>query len=520
MLVSWKTFRIFAKKNIDIMANEIDTAPALSYEVFDRQLQHFQNMLEMMVDGWEDYNSQEMTCDILSLCTKASRLCYMADQDLALQHTDVTQQRKEQNEHWRHQMEALVREKFSYFVLHVADGLKDGKMLEGHESPMFSAKLGIIFPRLHDLLMMEGMEKQQFQELQALFQTIESMVGSEAPLLLAQLSNIPGVSLAQETQEASPSADTLSDDSQTVDSQYADPLSIEMLLRFWNFFRLYAMASYLLLHFRRVCHVTSRPLDAEATIRLTESKVQRYMNDEEGKRSLYLYQARLRYENDGKPLDVSQWLKARRELKAQVPPKFELAFLYYADDTNKAGEELAKLTFSEEEFACLVDVLAKYQLIPRRIFEIDHPEEQSQTLPNEAFNIVVKGRSVDLLEVKKTIAKMVPLVEKKNQWFCVWSVLRHLNLIREGATFATFAHQMMSTEWFGKTEGIVRFTADNLSDYSHYFNEYDFTDWDEELFLEKKELYGMTKWSPKLCQNFSSLCERMMKAIWGYRFLG
>lgn len=29
-------------------------------------------------------------------------------------------------------------------------------------------------------------------------------------------------------------------------------------------------------------------------------------------------------------------------------------------------------------------------------------------------------------------------------------------------------------------------------------------DVDEEMFLEKKQLYGMTKWSPKLCQNFSS----------------
>lgn len=44
--------------------------------------------------------------------------------------------------------------------------------------------------------------------------------------------------------------------------------------------------------------------------------------------------------------------------------------------------------------------------------------------------------------------------------------------------------------------------------------------WDEEMFLEKKQLYGMTKWSPKLCQNFSSLCRKMMKSIWGYSFLG
>ena len=72
--------------------------PAFSYEVFDRQLDHFTMMLKVLMDGWEDYSSQEMTFDIHSLCTKAARLCYLADQDLALQHSDVSHHRKEQNE--------------------------------------------------------------------------------------------------------------------------------------------------------------------------------------------------------------------------------------------------------------------------------------------------------------------------------------------------------------------------------------------------------------------------------------
>ena len=115
---------------------------------------------------------------------------------------------------------------------------------------------------------------------------------------------------------------------------------------------------------------------------------------------------------------------------------------------------------------------------------------------------------------------MVNLVSRKNHWFCVWSVLKHLNLIKHESTFATFAHQMMSDDWFGNIDPRLRFTGDNLSDYSRYFNEYDYTEWNEEMFLEKKELYGMTKWSPKLYQNFSSLCARMMQAIWGYSFFG
>ena len=481
---------------------------ALSYEVFDRQLHNFLQMSEVLVDGWEDYDSKEMTCDINSLYIKASRLCYMAEQDLVLQHADVTQERREENKQFHNQMEDLLKNKLSPIVLDVLTGLKEGRMLVGHESPMFSSELSSIFPHLFDLFEMEEMDMEKINGLQMGIQTMEKAIGAANPLLLQQL-------LGRESSSELELPDLESEDEILPIGSPA----MQMLVRLWNFLRFYTLSSYLLLHFRRVCHVTSRPLEAEEAFRLTELKVQRYMSDEKGRHNLDLYLARLRYENDGKPLTVEQWLKARRELKLLVPPLFELAFLYYGDDTNKAGEELAKNSFTLEEFAALIDALAKYQLITRRIHEIIHPEEQTHTLPNEVFNLAVNGRTVDLQELKKSVAKMVRLVEKKNQWFCVWSVLKHLNLIKEGCTFATFAHQMMSPKWFGKSMGVVPFTADNLSDYSHYFNEFDYTDWDEEIFLEKKEIYGMTKWSPKLCKNFSSLCEKMMKAIWGYSFL-
>lgn len=474
---------------------------SFSYEIFDRQLHNFMQMVEVLMDGWEDLSGKEMTFDILSLSVKASKLCYMADQDLALQHGDATQQRKAENEELHHRMEGLVRQKLSAFVLGVVNGVKEGKMLTGHESPMASFQLSHIFPRISDLLLMEGMTKEKMQELNGLILMMENMVGEEAPLLSARLSATPGDSLGQE----SPSEDAS---------------GMEMMLHLWNVLRLYALTSYLLLHFRRVCHVTSRPLEADVAIRLTESKVQKYMSEGEGRHQLELYQARLQYENDGNPLSVEQWLKARRELKNLVPAKFELTFFYYANDAGKAGDELVKLSFTPEEFDLLVDALAKYQLITRRIYEVGHPEEQTHTLPNEAFNWVVNGKNVDMQELRKSIGKMAALVKRKNQWFCVWSVLKHLNVLRDDCNFATFAHQMMSREWLGDTENIIPFSADNLSDYSHYFNEYDYTDWTEEMFLEKKELYGMTKWSPKLYATFSSLCDKMMKAIWGYRFLG
>ncbi len=60
--------------------NEDKDEIEFSYEVFDRQLDNFCRMLSILVDAWEDYSPQELTFDIRSLCTKATRLCYMADE--------------------------------------------------------------------------------------------------------------------------------------------------------------------------------------------------------------------------------------------------------------------------------------------------------------------------------------------------------------------------------------------------------------------------------------------------------
>ena len=69
--------------------NEDKDEIEFSYEVFDRQLDNFCRMLSILVDAWEDYSPQELTFDIRSLCTKATRLCYMAEKDMVLQHNEV-----------------------------------------------------------------------------------------------------------------------------------------------------------------------------------------------------------------------------------------------------------------------------------------------------------------------------------------------------------------------------------------------------------------------------------------------
>ena len=207
-------------------------------------------------------------------------------------------------------------------------------------------------------------------------------------------------------------------------------------------------------------------MEPEEMGRLTELAVQKYIDEKPGCQRLDLYFSDLRYDNDGKPLDEECLLDARRQLKTGVPECFQLAFLHHADDDRQLGKSLSGIFFSSEEYIALLDAVAKYQVVTRKIYELHYPEEKTHQLSNDVFYPVVNGRTVDMLELKKSITKMVTLVRKKNQWFCVWSVLKHLNLIRTDSTFSAFANQMMSDDCFGDIDARRRFTGDNLSDFS------------------------------------------------------
>ena len=188
--------------------------PAFSYEVFDRQLDNFAMMLKVLMDGWEDYSSQEMTFDIHSLCTKASRLCYLADQDLALQHTDVSHHRKEQNETYFTSFELIITTQFTKFMKKVLAQVKAGKKVEGHASPMFSSEISTLLPKLQDLLLMDGMSRESIQIMVGDILNTEKLIQKNH-----KITKFPGV-------------------------RYEE--------RLWYLIRLYCLASYLVLHFRRV----------------------------------------------------------------------------------------------------------------------------------------------------------------------------------------------------------------------------------------------------------------------------
>ena len=78
---------------------------------------------------------------------------------------------------------------------------------------------------------------------------------------------------------------------------------------------------------------------------------------------------------------------------------------------------------------------------------------------------------------------------------------------------------MMSDDWFGSINDYQHFSGDTLRDYKRYFSDYDYTQWDNDMFLEQKQLFGMTKWSNFLCVKFQKQCQEMEKAFIGLHYL-
>lgn len=187
-----------------------------------------------------------------------------------------------------------------------------------------------------------------------------------------------------------------------------------------------------------------------------------------------------------------QMRSEQRKLQNEVPDSLLLPFLHHVNDAYEMGKEVNRLTFTAEEYISLLSATAKWQLLEQRIYECLNPNEIKPQFDNEVFVTVLNGRPVKMEELRKTISLMVKLVNRKNQWFCVWSVLKHHNLLGNYSHEA-FARQMMSSYWFGDVEDYKRFSGDTLREYKRYFSDYDYTQWDNDEFLEQKQLFGMTK---------------------------
>lgn len=146
------------------------------------------------------------------------------------------------------------------------------------------------------------------------------------------------------------------------------------------------------------------------------------------------------------------------------------------------------------------------------IHAIEHPEVKSG-LHNTIFCDQPNGKPISMEWLKGRIAEMVKMVKYKNQWFCVWCVLKHRNLLSD-LHFEAFAKQMMHKEWFGQGKAPV-FTGENISDYHDYLGDIDFNLWSLTDFQNYRTLHSkpLKKWSDFLFNTFHHLCHEMDKVF-------
>lgn len=441
---------------------------ALSYEVFDRQLNNFYRMLHVLMEGWDDYSPQELTFDIRSLCTKANRLCHMAVQDLALQHSDIANQRKQANEEHCSKLDILVGNHLTPLMARIVKESRAGHYIEGNRTKWAPIEMTELIPLLNDYLENDDLTDGKILDVKDI-EEIEKLVTKKL-----KPTKIPGVKPAE---------------------------------RLWNFFQLYSMACYLWLHFRRVSHFTTLAKSEEQMARLMEMSVQQYQ--QEYPEELERYFATLLYINNVKMLSADELLDARKELIKEVPQNLQLAFARYVSDIRQLGAQLIHIDFTAQELKQLLSATVKWHLIEEELYTLYHPERIVPTLNNQVFFSVQNGTPIDMEQLRERMKKMVDMVTRKNHWFCVWCVLKHHNLLRDTQNFNAFAHQMMSREWFGDIDERYTFSGDTLREYRRYFSDIDFKEWDNDDFMAERAAFGMKKWSPNLCQQFTNLCYQM-----------
>ena len=90
----------------------------------------------------------ELTFDILSLSLKASRLCLMADEDMARQNQDLKRNRKLKNMEYAATLDRMVTERIAPLVQDVVKkGRREGHF-EGHKWKRTTSTILSMLPKL------------------------------------------------------------------------------------------------------------------------------------------------------------------------------------------------------------------------------------------------------------------------------------------------------------------------------------------------------------------------------------
>lgn len=439
-----------------------------SYEMFDRQMKTFLTMWNVMIDGWDDYGPQELTFDILSLSAKASRLCLMADEDMARQLRNLKNSRKVSNINYSAMLTNMMTDKIAPMMKKAIEMMRTTKRLESHRWPVMSkgmTKLLPMFDRVNE-------DKPMFSEISVAVAKVEELLKKHI-----------------------------------TPTKYAGMIPEEKM---WNLMQVFVKTAYLLFHFQRLENHCGTQLTDEEAGRILEATLQRYADSPEGSKELEIYFSTLRFKNNNSQLSIDQLREARGLLSDDVPKPLRLIFINHCNNINAMAQALIarKNIDSENDFNGLISAVAKWQIIEQAIYSIEHPETIEAPIQNTVFRKAINGRPIDMLRLKECIGMMAQTIKRKNHWFALWCVLRHHNLIAD-YSLEHFAQQMMSNEWFGDIDNDKRFSGDTLREYVGYFTNIDYTAWDRSAYLQYRSNYHKTKWGDKLCDTMRQKCTEM-----------
>lgn len=435
-----------------------------TYKAFDRLVQNLVSMATAVIDGWDEYSSMEMNLDLKSLNIKASKLCCWADEDRSRQMGSIMQERERENHELYVLLGEFVEKKLNGFVTDVIAKMRRGEGMRGQNHLSIHHNVSELLPQIAPLIDGSNIDTM-----------VATTMDAERVMRKIKPTTMPGMTDVE---------------------------------RFWLLYEFATMVYYLLLHFQTMDKLTHTDISPDEIGHMLLAAIQQYSASEEGQNTLNLMLETLRFDHDGE-LTKEVLTEARTALRKEVPERLQLCFMQNINNIDSLGRQLLQTEEkTTEETRALLIVVAKWQMLTHELDELQHPRVEENDLPNEVFHTQLHDRRISMRDLRERIARMLPLITRKNHWFCVWSVLRYHNLIDNTNTEA-FARQMLNPQWFGTTKGVLPFTGDTLREYAGYFTKTTFRGWNSTSYNFYRQRYNKTKWSESLCNRFQHLCEQM-----------
>ena len=253
--------------------------------------------------------------------------------------------------------------------------------------------------------------------------------------------------------------------------------------------------------------MTDEEVNSEEAGRMLTGQVLVYIETDKGKEDFRNFIAVLKYENDGQMPEYDELNVERKHLIKQVPRAFQTCFMEHIDDINELAMSIVaiKPLPNDKEYEALLSAIAKYQWLTEQMYEYEHPESIQPELYNKVFYTSMNGIPVDFKRLRKKIEKMLNLINRKNHWFCIYSVLKYHHYIKDPVA-THFAEQMRHHDWFSNLPDFLKFSGETLTEYNGYLNENTFPSWNRERYESFRLLNGKKKWSPDLWSKFQRLC--------------